>query len=139
MAEGTIQNILTDLNNDIYVEGANNFNEEVLIIDNDIQIITDQHALWDGIQGCIKTPLGVIDGVGLERYGCRFLQLRGQQLNNLLIELGITYIREDVLPQFVDYVYDFTDITINQDDRFTIGVHIEVDSIFGPFKRSTYI
>ncbi|MBQ4032094.1 MAG: hypothetical protein II625_10100, partial [Bacilli bacterium] len=88
-ARGKIQDILTDNGlNEIYVEGANNFEEWTVIEGDDITILEDVEALWQGIVGVLKTPQGKIDGVGLEKYGSKLLTLRGMNLNYHISELA---------------------------------------------------
>ena len=141
---GDIQDILTDKSlDDIYVEGANNFEEWTVIENDDIVILEDVEALWQGIVGCLHTPLGYIDGVTLEKYGSKLLSLRGVNLSYEIAELAKVYIRETI-PQFQGYVYDFPKIEItlpknSVHERFTMKIYIEVDSVFGNFSRTTYI
>lgn len=143
-ASGDIQDILTDKSlDDIYVEGANNFEEWTVIENDDIVILEDVEALWQGIVGCLHTPLGYIDGVTLERYGCKLLSLRGVNLSYEIAELAKVYIRETV-KQFQGYVYSFPKIEITLPkksihERFTMQIYIEVDSVYGRFSRTTYI
>lgn len=142
-ATGQIQDLLTDKSlDDIYVEGANDF-EEWTVIDNDITIIEDVEALWQGIVGTLHTPLGYIDGVTLEKYGSKLLQLRGMNLNYHIAELAKVYIR-DTIPQYQGYVIDFPKIKITQPhpnakQRHTMKIYIEVKSVFGSFARVFYI
>lgn len=153
---GQIQDILTDKSIDsIYVEGANDFEEWTVLVDNefeetnftmvdnDIIILEDVEALWQGIVGTLHTPLGYIDGVTLEGYGSKLLSLRGMNLSYEIAELAKIYIR-DTIPQYQGYVNDFPKIEItlpreNLHKRFTMKIYIEVDSVFGRFSRTTYI
>lgn len=140
---GTIQDILTDKSSDdVYIQGANNF-EEWTVIEDDLMIIEDAEALWQGIVGCLHTPQGYIDGVTLEKYGSKLLSLRGMNLTYEIIKLAEVYIRETI-PQYQGYVYDFPKIKITTPrqspaDRFTMKIYIEVESVFGRFARTTYI
>lgn len=144
-AIGEIQDLLTDKSlDDIYVEGANDF-EEWTVIDesDDIVILEDVEALWQGIAGCLHTPLGYIDGVTLEGYGSKLLSLRGMNLTYEIIKLAEVYIKETI-PQYQGYVLDFPKIQITAprnkpSDRYTMKIYIEVDSVFGSFARTTYI
>lgn len=142
-ATGQIQDLLTDKSlDDVYVEGANDF-EEWTVIDNDITIIEDVEALWQGIVGTLHTPLGYIDGVTLEKYGSKLLQLRGMNLNYHIAELAKVYIR-DTIPQYQGYVIEFPKIKIEQPrptakQRYTMKIYIEVKSVFGSFARVFYI
>lgn len=155
-ATGEIQDLLTDKSlNDVYIEGANDFEEWTVFEDivksedgtildgNDIVILEDVEALWQGIVGCLHTPKGYIDGVTLEKYGSRLLSLRGVNLSYEVAELAKVYIRETI-PQYQGYVKDFPKIEItlpkqNVHQRFTMKIYIEVDSLFGRFARTTYI
>lgn len=151
-AIGEIQDILTDKSNDdIYVEGANDFEEWTVIEDEvinntnveDIIILEDVEALWQGIVGCLHTPLGYIDGVTLEKYGSKLLSLRGMNLTYEIVQLAEVYIRETI-PQYQGYVLDFPkiEITTPRDAphrRYTMKIYIEVKSVFGSFARTTYI
>lgn len=143
-ATGKIQDILTDKSlDDIYVEGANDFEEWTVIENDDITILEDVEALWQGIVGTLHTPLGYIDGVTLENYGSKLLQLRGMNLNYHIAELAKVYIR-DTIPQYQGYVVDFPKIKITQPrqtpkQRHTMKIEIEVKSVFGSFARVMYI
>lgn len=162
---GEIQDLLTDKSRDIVrkgtykewnVDGANDFEEWTVIDDyvqsshfyknnvyNDIIIVEDEEALWQGIVGCLHTPQGYIDGVTLENYGSRLLSLRGMNLSYEIAELAKVYIRETI-PQFQGYVIDFPVIEIDLPkeslhQRFSMKIYIEVNSVFGRFSRTTYI
>jgi hypothetical protein len=160
--EGTIQDLLTDKSKDIVrkgqykewnVDGANDFEEWTVIeaenwdsnkdVYDDIIIIEDEEALWQGIVGCLHTPKGYIDGVTLENYGSKLLSLRGVNLSYEIAELAKVYIRETI-PQYQGYVKDFPKIEItlpkkSLHERFNMQIYIEVDSVFGRFSRTTYI
>lgn len=143
-ATGQIQDILTDKSlDDVYVEGANDFEEWTVIIDDDITILEDIEALWQGIVGCLHTPQGYIDGVTLENYGSQLLSLRGMNLTYEIVKLAEVYIKQTI-PQYQGYVIDFPKIQVtaprkNPKDRYTMKIYIEVDSVFGSFARVTYI
>lgn len=143
-ATGDIQDILTDKSiDDIYVEGANDFEEWTVLDGDDMVILEDVEALWQGIVGCLHTPQGYIDGVTLERYGSKLLSLRGMNLTYEIVQLAEVYIRETI-PQYQGYVIDFPKIKIttprdNPHSRFTMKIYIEVKSVFGSFSRTTYI
>lgn len=141
---GEIQDLLTDKSiDDIYVEGANNFEEWTVIKDDDIVILEDIEALWQGIVGCLHTPKGYIDGVTLENYGSKLLSLRGMNLSYEIAKLAEVYIR-DTIPQYQGKVIDFPKIEVtlpkkNVHSRFTMKIYIEVNSVYGRFSRVTYI
>lgn len=143
-ATGKIQDLLTDKSlDDVYVEGANDFEEWTVIENDDITILEDVEALWQGIVGTLHTPLGYIDGVTLENYGSKLLQLRGMNLNYHIAELAKVYIR-DTIPQYQGYVLDFPKIKITQphpkvSQRHTMKIYLEVKSVFGSFARVMYI
>lgn len=143
-ATGKIQDILTDKSlDDMYVEGANDFEEWTVIENDDIVILEDVEALWQGIVGTLHTPLGYIDGVTLEKYGSKLLQLRGMNLNYHIAELAKVYIR-DTIPQYQGYVTDFPKIKVTQPrptakQRHTMKIYIEVKSVFGSFARVMYL
>lgn len=144
-AEGEIQDLLTDMGDDIfYVEGAYNFEEWTVIWDNDIQIINDVEALWAAVIGCLKTPLGYIDGVTLEGYGSRLLSLRGVPLDWHTTELAKVYIRETI-PQYQGYVLAFPTIDISlprpsENERFSMKINMTMTTTFGgPYQRIFYI
>lgn len=143
-ATGKIQDLLTDKSlDDVYVEGANDFEEWTVIENDDITILEDVEALWQGIVGTLHTPLGYIDGVALENYGSKLLQLRGMNLNYHIAELAKVYIR-DTIPQYQGYVLDFPKIKITQphpkvSQRHTMQIYLEVKSVFGSFARVMYI
>lgn len=141
---GEIQDLLTDKSlDDFYIEGANDFEEWTVIEEDDIIILDDVEALWQGIVGCLHTPQGYIDGVTLENYGSKLLSLRGMNLSYEIAELAKVYIR-DTIPQYQGYVNSFPKIEIklpkkSLHQRFTMQIYIEVDSVFGRFSRTTYI
>lgn len=143
-ATGDIQDLLTDKSqNEFYIEGANDFEEWTVFENDDIVILEDVEALWQGIVGCLHTPKGYIDGVTLENYGSRLLSLRGVNLSYEIAELAKVYIRETI-PQYQGYVIDFPKIEITMPkktlhQRFTMQIYIEVHSVFGRFSRTTYI
>lgn len=143
-ATGTIQDILTDKSmDDTYIEGANDFEEWTVIEDDDIIILEDIEALWQGIVGCLHTPKGYIDGVTLEGYGSKLLTLRGMNLTYELTKLAEVYIKETI-PQYQGYVIDFPRIEVKAPvdrikERYTMKIYIEVKSVFGSFARVTYI
>lgn len=143
-ATGQIQDLLTDKSlDDVYVEGANDFEEWTVINDEDIVILEDIEALWQGIVGCLHTPQGYIDGVTLENYGSKLLSLRGMNITYEIVKLAEVYIRQTI-PQYQGYVISFPkiEITVPREtpkQRFTMKIYIEVDSIFGSFARITYI
>ena len=138
-----IEDLMTDLSQDDYWEAANDFEEITLILNDDIQIIEDEEALWGCIEGCLKTPTGYVDGVTLEGYGSELLRLRGMNLNYHIAELAKVYIR-NTIPQFEGYVNSFPVIKITKPTptpkkRFTMKIYLEVDSVFGRFHRVFYI
>lgn len=143
-SEGTIQDLLTDKSlDDIYIEGANDFEEWTVIKDDDITILEDIEALWQGIVGCLHTPQGYIDGVTLENYGSKLLSLRGMNISYEIVKLAEVYIKETI-PQYQGYVIDFPKIQITTphdkiSERYTMKIYIEVNSVFGSFARTTYI
>ena len=95
MASGEIQDLLTT-KNDNFWPGAIDFDEDTVIENNDIVILEDVEALWQGIVGVLHTPKGAIDGVGLEKYGSQVLTLRGMNLTPEIKELAKMYIQETV-------------------------------------------
>lgn len=143
-AIGDIQDILTDKSSDeAFVEGAINFEEWDVIDNDDITILEDVEALWQGIVGCLHTPIGKIDGVGLEGYGSHLLELRGMNVNWHIAELAKQYIKQTI-PQYQGYVLDFPVIKVDTptptpQQRFTMRIYIEVNSVYGKFARVLYI
>lgn len=143
-ATGDIQDLLTDKSlDDIYVEGANDFEEWTVIENDDITILEDVEALWQGIVGCLHTPQGYIDGVTLEGYGSKLLQLRGMNINYHIAKLAEVYIRETI-PQYQGYVIDFPKIKVttptpSPKQRHTMKIYMEVNSVYGYFARTLYI
>ena len=125
---GDIQDILCDIGDGPYVEGAHDFAEN-----DDMVIINDAEALWECITGVLHTPLGKIDGVGLEGYGSELLTLRGQVLNYHIKELAKVYIK-NTIPQFKGRVKDFPVIKIDEvtdksSRRTMLRFFLTVDSI----------
>lgn len=138
-----IQDLLVDLSDDVFVEGAIDFEHITVIKNDDISIIENQEALWQSIVNVLSTPLGYIDGVTLETFGSKLLTLRGQNLNYHIVELAKLYINETI-PQYEGRVYSFPTINITTPKptvkkRFTMKIQMTVDSIYGSFKRSFYI
>lgn len=142
VAKGLIQDILMRKDNDTFNIGAYKFNEETVIISDDIQILHNQEALWQGIVGVLHTPIGVVDGVGMENYGSKILELRGQKVDYHTAELAKLYIQQ-TKSQFQGYVNDFSKIIVkvpkDENSRYTMRIDIEVDSVFGFFDRQFYI
>ena len=143
---GEIQDLLTTLNDDpMYVEGANDFEEWTVIENNDITLLNDNEAVYNGILSVLKTTEGVIDGVTLERFGSRLLSLRGQNLDWHLTELAKMYIEEDVMRQLQGYVTDINVIEITTphpttSERYSMKIFMSVSTIFGgPYERVIYI
>lgn len=146
MASGEIQDLLTT-KNDNFWPGAIDFDENTVIENDDIVILEDVEALWQGIVGVLHTPRGAIDGVGLEKYGSQVLSLRGMNLTPEIKELTKMYIQETV-PQYQGKVKEFSKIIIRKPSpqqsydklgRFTMRIDLEVDSVYGRFNRTTYI
>ena len=143
--EGEIQDILTDKGDDsIYVEGAYDFEEWTVIEDDDMIILNDVEALWQGVIGCLQTPQGYIDGTTLEGYGSKLLSLRGVPLDWHTAELAKVYIKETI-PQFQGYVLDFPSIEIDlpnpeTHERFSMKIDMTMTTTFGgPYHRVFYI
>lgn len=143
--EGEIQDILTDMGDDsFYVQGAYDFEEWTVMEFDDIIIINDIEALWAAVIGCLKTPLGYIDGTTLEGYGSKLLSLRGVPLDWHTAELAKVYIR-DTIPQYQGYVLDFPTIDIDlpnpeTHERFSMKIDMTMTSVFGgPYRRTFYI
>ena len=146
MASGEIQDLLTT-KNDNFWPGAIDFDENTVIENDDIVILEDVEALWQGIVGVLHTPRGAIAGVGLEKYGSQVLSLRGMNLTPEIKELAKMYIQETV-PQYQGKVKEFSKIIIRKPSpqqsydkfgRFTMRIDLEVDSVYGRFNRTTYI
>lgn len=140
---GDIQDILCDIGEGPYVQGAHDFAQEWVIENDDMVIIDDAEALWECITGVLHTPIGKVDGVGLETYGSRLLTLRGQNLNYHIRELAKVYI-EETIKQFGGRVRSFPVIKIDQpvdknNKRTKMRIFMTVDSIYGRFSRTTYI
>ena len=140
---GDIQDILCDIGDGPYVEGAHDFAQQWVIENDDMVIINDAEALWECITGVLHTPLGKIDVVGLEGYGSELLTLRGQVLNYHIKELAKVYIK-NTIPQFKGRVKDFPVIKIDEvtdkiNRRTKLRIFLTVDSIYGRFSRTTYI
>lgn len=138
-----IQDLLVDLSDDVFVEGAIDFEHITVIKNEDISIIENQEALWQSIVNVLSTPLGYIDGVTLEKFGSKLLTLRGQNINYHITELAKVYINETI-PQYEGRVYSFPTIEITAPKptvkkRFSMKIRMTVDSIYGPFTRSFYI
>lgn len=138
-----IQDLLVDLSDDVFVEGAIDFEHITVIKNDDISIIENQEALWQSIVNVLSTPLGYIDGVTLEKFGSKLLSLRGMNVNYHIAELAKVYIN-DTIPQFEGRVYSFPTIDVKSPKpsvkkRFTMSIRLTVDSIYGQFTRTFYI
>ena len=134
-----IQDLLVHQDEINFVQGALDFFDITTIEDNDITILNNKEALKQGIENLLRTPTGVIDGVGMERFGTDFLTLRGQHLTYHTVELAKKYI-QDCIPQLqgkvnkidVDAFNPRQDtIDIDPYGRFTLGFILTVDSIYG--------
>ncbi len=142
--DGRIQDLLTDMGDDIYVPAAHDHEEWTVIDNNDITILNDVEALWAAIVGVLKTPQGFIDGVNLQSYGSQLPELEGLPLDDWHIrELARVYIK-NTIPQFQGFVLDFPKIEFNfpsdySYDRMSVQIFITVDSIFGTFTRYFYL
>lgn len=137
-----IQDLLVHQDDINFVQGALDFFDITTIEDDDITILNNKEALAQGIYNLLRTPTGVIDGVGMERFGTDFLTLRGQQPTYHTIELAKKYIR-DVLPQLqnkvnkidIKYVQPAEDSKkIDKYKRFSMAFILTVDSVYGEFK-----
>ena len=134
-----IQDVLVYQEDVEFVQGALDFYDKFLIEDNDITILNNREALKQGIENLLRTPTGVIDGVGMERFGTDFLTLRGQKLTYHTAELAKKYI-QDTIPQLqgkvnkidVD-VYEPSQFRekIDPYGRFSMYFILHVDSIYG--------
>jgi L-lysine 2,3-aminomutase len=113
-----------------YHESAYDYFEHVKIINDDINYVGDLYALARGILAVLKTRIGEIDGVGMENFGSRLLTLRGQRVDNLVMDLTKIYINETI-PQFKGRVYSFTILRIAQKGRDKIMIHLQADTIYG--------
>ena len=138
-----IQYLLVDVSDDVFVEGAIDFEHITVIKNDDISIIENQEALWQSIVNVLSTPLGYIDGVTLEKFGSKLLSLRGMNVNYHIAELAKVYIN-DTIPQFEGRVYSFPTIDVKSPKpsvkkRFTMSIRLTVDSIYGQFTRTFYI
>lgn len=129
MLNGDIQDIRTDM--------YDGFKELTTITNDDIEIINDAETLWQAIEGEIKTPYGVIDGVNLENYGCRIWSLIGTPLTGLIFREAKSYISE--LADKYEEVDSFTKIDIISYGRKYIKIIIEVDSVYGFFEGTTHV
>ena len=90
--DGRIQDLLTDMGDDIYVPAAHDHEEWTVIDNNDITILNDVEALWAAIVGVLKTPQGFIDGVNLQSYGSQLPELEGLPLDDWHIrELNLIF------------------------------------------------
>lgn len=137
-----IQDLLVHQDEVNFVQGALDFFDITTIENDDITILNNREALKQGIENLLRTPTGVIDGVGMERFGTDFLTLRGQQPTYHVIELGKKYI-QDCIPQLQGKVRSIETQAFNprkdtQDTdfagRFTIGFILTVDSIYGEIR-----
>lgn len=136
-----IQDLLVDQEDVLFVQGALDFYDNTVIKDDDIIILNNREALKQGIENLLRTPTGVIDGVGMERFGTDFLTLRGQKLTYHTAELGKKYI-QDVIPQTQNKIFkievDVFDPNKEQKEydwsgRFSLGFILHVSSVYGDF------
>lgn len=137
-----IQDLLVHQDDVNFVQGALDFYDITTIENDDITILNNREALKQGIQNLLRTPTGVIDGVGMEKFGTDFLTLRGQKPTYHTIELAKKYIR-DVIPQTNGKVNDIkietfqpTEDSKNTDKykRFSMYFLLTVDSVYGEFQ-----
>lgn len=137
-----IQDLYVEQDDINFVQGALDFYDITQIKDNDITILNNREALKQGIENLLRTPTGIIDGVGLERFGTDFLTLRGQHPTYHTVELAKKYI-QDCIPQLQGKVNGIDVQAFNprkdtqKDDpygRFTMGFILTVDSIYGEIR-----
>ena len=137
-----IQDLLVDQEDVLFVQGALDFYDNTTIKDDDIIILNNREALKQGIENLLRTPTGVIDGVGMERFGTDFLTLRGQHITYHTVELAKKYIN-DCIPQLQGKVNKIDVQAFNprkdtqEEDpygRFTMGFILTVDSVYGEIR-----
>lgn len=134
-----IQDLLVHQDDVNFVQGALDFFDITTINDNDITILDNKDALKQGIENLLRTPRGIIDGVGMERFGTDFLTLRGQKLTYHTAELAKKYIR-DTIPQLQGKVRNI-EIDVYQPSQFREQIDpygrysmyfvLHVDSVYG--------
>lgn len=142
--QNRIQNLKSQQNVETFNDGSISFNEEILVIDDDISYDQDAEALWSSICNVLRTPLGAVNGVGMERFGSRLLELRGMNMNYHIAELAKVYIN-DTISQYQNRVYSFDEIKISnptfngmkRGDKMKIV--LTVNSVYGRFTRTLYI
>lgn len=124
---------------DFSTEMYEGFNELTYIInESDIEMIGDAEALWQAIEGEIKTPLGVIKGIGQENYGCRIWELLGQGLTNLEVRTAESFVGQLAYNYQIE-VNQFTEVKVTPYGREYLRVDVTVDSIYGIFTGVTHI
>lgn len=137
-----IQDLLVHQDDINFIQGALDFFDITTIEDDDIVILNNKEALKQGIENLLRTPTGIIDGVGMERFGTDFLTLRGQKLTYHTAELAKKYIR-DTIPQLQGKVRKI-DVDIYEPSQFREKIDpygrysmmfvLNVDSIYGPIR-----
>lgn len=134
-----IQDVLVYQEEIEFVQGALDFFDKFKIEEDDITILNNKEALKQGIENLLRTPTGVIDGVGMERFGTDFLTLRGQKLTYHTAELAKKYI-QDTIPQLQGKVRKIDVDTyepsqfreqIDPYGRFSMCFILHVDSVYG--------
>ena len=137
-----IQDLLVHQDDIHFVQGALDFFDITTIEQDDIVILNNKDALKQGIENLLRTPTGIIDGVGMERFGTDFLTLRGQKLTYHTAELAKKYIN-DCIPQLQGKVrkIDVQAFNPRKDTedidpygRFSMGFILTVDSIYGEIR-----
>lgn len=128
-----VNDLLTDLypcEDNCYHQGAVDYHEHIIIKNNDIEYVTDLYAVARGIIAVLKTRIGEIDGVGMENFGCRLLELRGVPLNHNVTDLAKTYINQ-IIPQFKGRVINFSDIKIKTVDKSKMQIQLTALTVYG--------
>lgn len=137
-----IQDLLVHQDDINFVQGALDFFDITTIEHDDITILNNREALKQGIENLLRTPTGIIDGVGMERFGTDFLTLRGQKLTYHTAELAKKYIN-DCIPQLQGKVKSIDVQAFNprkdSEDidpygRFSMGFILTVNSIYGEIR-----
>jgi phage baseplate assembly protein W len=69
---------------DLLMTIYDNYDEKTRIVVQDIDLTTGTYALWQAIEGELKTRIGEVDCETLAGYGSRLHELLGQPMSDLL-------------------------------------------------------
>lgn len=115
---------------DIKMRIENDWSEYVIIRGSDTVMCQDNYAIWQAVEGELKTKRGTCSGIGLQYYGSRLYTLIGSNLNDstpqevqgMIWEVTGTY--SEILNCEIQFNQDFW-------DKGNIVANLRLSTIFG--------